>query len=92
MKGRCSYLREPARNALDGFVTTIDHTRPTYPVRPKLISGSAASRILNAAEEAELIVMGTHGLGGFAGLLVGAATTQVLRNADCAVVVLPGSG
>ena len=83
-------FEEPAQTALDGIVSTIDQTGLDHPVRPRLLSGSPASAILGAASDADLVVMGTRGLGGFAGLLVGAATTQVVHHADCPVVVIRG--
>ena len=86
-----TYFEDPARTALDGIVSTIDQTGLAHPVRPRLLSGSAASAILGAAHDADLVVMGTRGLGGFASLLVGAATTQVVHHAECPVVVIPAS-
>jgi nucleotide-binding universal stress UspA family protein len=69
-------------------VSTIDQTRLAHPVRPLLLCGSPAGAILQAAHDADLIVMGSRGHGGFAGLLVGAAATQVVHHADCPVVVI----
>ena len=51
--------------------------------------GSAANVILEAAKAADLVVMGSRGLGGFKGLLVGSATQQVTHHAPCPVIVVP---
>jgi nucleotide-binding universal stress UspA family protein len=54
-------------------------------------SGSPVPRILEHAARlpADLIVMGTHGTGGFAHLLLGSVTEKVLRRAACPVLTVP---
>ena len=51
--------------------------------------GAPASEILSVAKEwrADLIVVGTHGQGGVARLLVGSVAEAVLRHAICPVLV-----
>lgn len=53
--------------------------------------GSAAGRILAqvTSTHADLVVMGTHGLGGFDRLLLGSVTEKVLRKATCPVLTVP---
>jgi nucleotide-binding universal stress UspA family protein len=55
--------------------------------------GSAAGEILDAARKipADLIVMGTHGRGGFERLVLGSVAEKVLRRACCPVVTVPAS-
>lgn len=50
-----------------------------------------SDRILSCAEsiDADLIVMGTHGLSGFERLLLGSVTEKVLRKAPCPVLTVP---
>jgi nucleotide-binding universal stress UspA family protein len=79
---------DPARRTLAGIVGTIDQTGLAHPVASRLIADSAPGAILAAAHGADLVVMGTRGLGGFAALLVGAATSQVVHHAECPVVVI----
>jgi len=54
-------------------------------------SGNAANGILARASSlpADLIVIGTHGIGGFEHLLLGSVTEKVLRNAGCPVLTVP---
>ena len=53
--------------------------------------GQAARQILEsaAALPADLIVMGTHGVGGFERLVLGSVTEKVLRKATCPVLTVP---
>lgn len=51
-------------------------------------SDSPASAILDAATDADLVVVGSRGHGGFAGLSVGSVSTQVVNHAPCPVLVV----
>ena len=53
--------------------------------------GSPAACILRSAEDGgvSLIVMGTHGHGGFEHLLLGSVAEKVLRKASCPVLTVP---
>jgi nucleotide-binding universal stress UspA family protein len=51
-------------------------------------SDSAASAIINAAKDADLVVVGARGHGGFPGLDLGSAATQIITHAPCPVLVV----
>lgn len=61
------------------------------PARARLETGRPSDGILAAAKAvgAELIVMGTHGAGGFEHLVLGSVAEHVLRRALCPVMTVP---
>jgi nucleotide-binding universal stress UspA family protein len=61
------------------------------PTRRVLRDGPAVSVILSVAYEvdADLIVIGSRGLGGYPELLLGSTSTQVAQNADLPVMIVP---
>lgn len=63
------------------------------PMRTEIVtlSGGAAREVLALADRvgADLIVAGTHGRGFFSRLVLGSVTTQLVRRATCAVLVMP---
>jgi nucleotide-binding universal stress UspA family protein len=62
-----------------------------FPTRIAIRGGAVVSEILSEADEiqADLIVMGTHGVSGFERLLLGSVTEKVLRKAKCPVLTVP---
>lgn len=54
-------------------------------------TGDAAPRIVEHSRSlrADLIVIGTHGVGGFQHLILGSVTERVLRQATCPVLTVP---
>jgi nucleotide-binding universal stress UspA family protein len=52
------------------------------------LTGHAASQLCEAAQGADLLVIGSRGLGGFRGLLVGSVTLQVVAHAPCPILVV----
>jgi nucleotide-binding universal stress UspA family protein len=56
-------------------------------VEPLAVEGSAAAALLDAAEDADLVVVGSRGHGGFARLVLGSVSEQVAHHAPCPVVI-----
>ena len=52
--------------------------------------GHPAEVLLAAAKGADMLVVGSRGHGGFAGMLLGSVSSQVVHHAPCPVVVVRG--
>jgi nucleotide-binding universal stress UspA family protein len=55
----------------------------------RAISGFPSQSLIEASRDADLVVVGSRGAGGFAKLMVGSVTSQVVEHAHCPVVVVP---
>lgn len=61
---------------------------PEVDVTSELVTGAAAPAVLDQAQDAHLVVLGSRGLGGFMGLLVGSVGAEVAAHAPCPVVIV----
>ncbi len=61
---------------------------PEVAVTVSVAEGTPASALTNAAADADLLVVGSRGHGGFAGLLLGSVSHQCTMHAPCPVVVV----
>jgi nucleotide-binding universal stress UspA family protein len=58
------------------------------PVTTVVAEGAPAASLLEAAEGADLLVVGSRGHGGFAGLVLGSVSHQCASHSPCPVVVV----
>jgi nucleotide-binding universal stress UspA family protein len=59
-------------------------------VTVRAVNGFAAQELIEASRDADLLVVGSRGGGGFARLMVGSVSGKVVHHAYCPVVVVPG--
>jgi len=60
-------------------------------VEREVAKGDATHALIRSAENAELLVVGSRGRGGFAGLLLGSVSQRCAHHAPCPVVIVPGT-
>lgn len=64
---------------------------PGLSVRSRIVDGSPGGVLVTASRDAELLVVGHRGTGGFTGLLAGSVSMQAAGHGHCPVVVVRGT-
>jgi nucleotide-binding universal stress UspA family protein len=82
-------FRKLAQKALEESIAEVGASDSGVQVTPILREGQPADVICLEAKHADLVVVGSRGVGGFKGLLIGSVSQQVVHHAPCPVVVVP---
>jgi nucleotide-binding universal stress UspA family protein len=80
--------QQAAQAETDTVLASLGDARPAS-VTVKATQGIPAEEILNAGADADLIVLGSRGGGGFARLLLGSVSSTVVEHAQVPVTILP---
>ncbi len=80
--------RAEMREWLDDYLDDLRTDYPDVDVSAELTVGSAGRLLTDRSHAASLVVVGSRGRGGFAGLLLGSVSAAVLHHATCPVAVV----
>jgi nucleotide-binding universal stress UspA family protein len=83
------HLTDDASGAVQKFVTETLGEEHDVEVEAVAVQGQQASAALvDAAKDAELLVVGSRGAGGFSSLLLGSVSQQCAHHAPCPVAIV----
>ena len=80
-------LHKEVDNVLEAVLEGIDADE--VEVEGQVVEGKAVRVLIEAANGADLLVVGNRGLGGFTGLLLGSVSQQCAHHTPCPVVIVP---
>jgi nucleotide-binding universal stress UspA family protein len=83
------HARQKVQEFADKVASEIGETVPGITV--SVLMGNAAEELVKASRDADMLVVGSRGSGGFARILMGSVSSQVMHHAACPVVIIPGT-
>jgi nucleotide-binding universal stress UspA family protein len=89
-ENRVAEYRESAESAVAAAKAKLGASQPES-VSVTAVDGFPAQELIKASKDADLLVVGARGGGGFAVLMLGSVSNQVVHHAACPVVVIPAA-
>lgn len=77
------------QSKLDSLVGERVGSYPALRIHTQVLDGTGAELLTEFSAASDLIVVGTRGRGGFAGMLLGSTSQSLLLHAKCPVLVVP---
>jgi nucleotide-binding universal stress UspA family protein len=84
------YVPELSQQTADELVRVINEVlgdNPPVLIQPRVKQGNPAKVLIEESADADLLVVGTRGHGGFGGLVLGSVSQHVAAYAKCSVTV-----
>jgi nucleotide-binding universal stress UspA family protein len=85
---RTAQAQKAAQAETDQVLAGLDGPRPES-VTVKAVHGFPVEELVKASRDADMIVLGSRGAGGFTRLLLGSTAGQVVQHAHCPVLIVP---
>ena len=85
---RTEEARSAAQAETDKVLAGLDGPHPES-VTVKAVHGFPVEELINAGKDADTLVLGSRGAGGFTRLMMGSTADQVTRHAHCPVLIIP---
>lgn len=76
------------RGQLEKDVATLTKQYPAMSINLLALRNSPSKGLIDFARDAQMLVVGSRGLGGFSGMLLGSVSDQCVRYATCPVLVV----
>ena len=86
--GDIKALRDAAETALKERCASRSPKRSTVEIERRVVEGRPAAVLVDESQDADLLVVGSRGHGGFTGLLLGSVSQQCAHHAACPVVIV----
>jgi nucleotide-binding universal stress UspA family protein len=83
-------FRKNAEKILADAISAVVDPGGSVPVRARAVQGNPAQVLLDASDDADLLVVGSRGHGGFTEALLGSVSQHCVHHARCPVVVIRG--
>lgn len=84
-------MRDEARQSLADTRERLASTHPGLDVDTTVLTGPHVPKLIEASRDAHLMVLGSRGLGGFTGALVGSTAVALAAHGHCPVTVVRGT-
>jgi len=81
-------LRQAAEEMTQRAVSRLGDARPAS-VTVHAVNGFVVKELVDASQDADLVVVGARGGSGFARVLVGSVSSEVVQHSACPVVIVP---
>ena len=81
-------LRQAAEEMTQRAASRLGDARPAS-VTVRAVSGFVVKELVDASQDADLVVVGARGGSGFARVLVGSVSSEVVQHSACPVVIVP---
>ena len=81
-------LRDDVESIVKAAVARVAELEPGVTCEGRVVEGQPAAVLLREAQDAVMVVVGSRGYGGFASLLLGSVSQQMVHHAPCPVVVV----
>ncbi|GAB2598653.1 universal stress protein [Pseudactinotalea suaedae] len=80
--------QEVAQEILDRALAVAFDGEPPVDLEAALVYGPAAPTLIEQSETASMMIVGSRGLGGFRGMLLGSVSVACVHHAHCPVLVI----
>jgi nucleotide-binding universal stress UspA family protein len=82
--------RQVVQAEVDKVQSELGDSRPRS-LTVRVESGSVVEELINAAKDADMLVVGSRGAGGFARMMLGSVSSLVAQHATCPVIIIPAA-